>query len=105
MRNAPERVELFILLAKLLHYLSSGHSHVGYLNNYTTNPIHQVGKVIYDSIEVQPEPPTQLLAALTFDTLKSDEEETYEESTDKEDLDDSGITSEATEYEGNEEID
>jgi hypothetical protein len=42
MRITSERVELFRLLAKLLYYLSSGKSHVGYLFNYEQNPIHQI---------------------------------------------------------------
>jgi serine/threonine protein kinase len=42
MCNTSERVELFCLLAKLLYYLSSGKSHVGYLFNYDENPIHQI---------------------------------------------------------------
>jgi hypothetical protein len=41
MRDTGERVELFRLLAKLLWYLISGRSHVGYLFNYPGNPIHQ----------------------------------------------------------------
>lgn len=40
MRNTTERVELFQLLAKLLWYLISGRSHVGYLYNYDQNPLH-----------------------------------------------------------------
>ena len=41
MRNTVERVELFKLLAKLLWYLISGRSHVGYLYNYDQNPLHR----------------------------------------------------------------
>jgi hypothetical protein len=42
MRVTAERVELFHLLAKLLWYLISGRSHVGYLHNYKENPIHEI---------------------------------------------------------------
>ena len=42
MQNIDERVELFNLLAKLLWYLVSGRSHVGYLFNYDDNPIHRI---------------------------------------------------------------
>jgi hypothetical protein len=42
MRDTKERVELFQLLAKLLCYLISGKSHVGYLFNYEENPIHKI---------------------------------------------------------------
>ena len=101
MRNAAERVELFILLAKLLYYLSSGHSHVGYLYNYNVNPIHHIGKVEYDSIEVQPEPPTRLLAGLTLDISEEEgDEEEVEESYIEKEIEDSGISTEATDYEG-----
>lgn len=37
-----DRVELFRLIARLLAYLNSGNSHVGYLHNYPENPIHSV---------------------------------------------------------------
>jgi hypothetical protein len=53
MRHTGERVELFTLLAKLLWYLISGRSHVGYLFNHNGNPIHNIGKIIYDSITVE----------------------------------------------------
>jgi hypothetical protein len=42
MRVASERVELFLVLAKLLWYLISGKSHVGYLFNYDGNPLHRL---------------------------------------------------------------
>ena len=42
MQNTDERIELFKLLAKLLWYLISGRSHVGYLFNYDDNPIHKI---------------------------------------------------------------
>jgi hypothetical protein len=42
MRDTSERVELFQLLAKLLWYLISGKSHVGYLFNYADNPLHKI---------------------------------------------------------------
>jgi len=42
MRNTEERIELFVLLAKLLWCLRSGRSHAGYLFNYATNPIHNI---------------------------------------------------------------
>jgi hypothetical protein len=42
LRDTEERVELFQLLAKLLWYLISGKSHVGYLFNYEDNPIHKI---------------------------------------------------------------
>jgi hypothetical protein len=42
MRNTVERVELFNLLSKLLWYLISGKSHVGYLFNYDNNPLHSL---------------------------------------------------------------
>ena len=42
MGNTVERVSLFRLLAKLVYYLSSGKSHVGYLFNHEQNPIHQI---------------------------------------------------------------
>jgi hypothetical protein len=42
MRCTTERVELFRLLAKLLWYLVSGKSHVGYLFNYDDNPLNQI---------------------------------------------------------------
>ena len=53
MRDATERVELFKLTAKLLNYLISGHSHVGYLFNYATNPIHYIPNVVHDAITVE----------------------------------------------------
>ena len=116
MRSADERVELFILLSKLLCYLSSGRSHVGYLYDYNGNPIHYVGQPMHDTIEVQPEPPTQLLAAVTLDTppkRKSEEDNEMEEPFLEEEIEepfvggdeDSGAESEATEYEGEEEMD
>ena len=37
---ATERAEVFELLAKLVWYLVSGKSHVGYLFNHKENPIH-----------------------------------------------------------------
>ena len=42
MRNTADRVELFILLAKLLWYLTSERAHVGYLYNYPENPLHTI---------------------------------------------------------------
>lgn len=42
MRYTAERVELFELLAKLLWYLISGKSHVGYLFNHSDNPLHKI---------------------------------------------------------------
>jgi hypothetical protein len=42
MRHTAERVELFNFLAKLLWYLISGNSHVGYLFNHNTNPLHTI---------------------------------------------------------------
>jgi hypothetical protein len=41
LRDKDERVELFTLLANLLWYLVSGKSHVGYLQEYPANPLHQ----------------------------------------------------------------
>jgi len=43
--NPNDRVELFRILAKLLWYLASGKSHVGYLYNYPDNPLHSVVSV------------------------------------------------------------
>jgi hypothetical protein len=42
MRVTKERVELFHVVAKLLWYLISGKSHVGYLYNYDDNPLHRL---------------------------------------------------------------
>lgn len=42
MRETSDRVELFDLITKLLWYLISGRSHVGYLYNYPENPIHEI---------------------------------------------------------------
>src|SRR5436190_4308261 len=42
MRHTAERVELFNLLAKLLWYLISARSHVGYLFNHERNSIHRI---------------------------------------------------------------
>jgi hypothetical protein len=42
MRDTPQRVEVFHLLARLLWYLSSGQSHVGYLFNHDNNPMDQI---------------------------------------------------------------
>jgi hypothetical protein len=42
MRDTKDRVELFVLIAKLLWYLISGRSHVGYLYNYVDNPLHKI---------------------------------------------------------------
>jgi hypothetical protein len=42
LQHTGERVELFQLLARLLWYLISGRSHVGYLFNYEENPIHRI---------------------------------------------------------------
>ena len=117
MRSADERVELFILLSKLLCYLSSGRSHVGYLYDYNSNPIHYVGQLMHDTIQVQPEPPTPLLAAITLDTppeRKSEEDDEMDESFVKDEEieelfvgrnEDSAADSEATDYEGEEEMD
>ena len=81
-------------MAKLFYYLSSGRSHVGYLYNYHDNPIHNIGKVMYESIEVQPEMPTQLLAGLTLGARKDKEDEKEEpEELNVADIDDSGISS------------
>ena len=41
-RDTNDRVELFSLLAKLLWYLVSGKSRVGYLHNYPDNPLHDI---------------------------------------------------------------
>ena len=40
LRSTSERVQCFRLLAKLLWYLVSGKSKVGYLSNYPDNPLH-----------------------------------------------------------------
>ena len=40
LRNIPERVELFCLLAKLLWYLVSSESKVSHLSNFLDNPLH-----------------------------------------------------------------
>ena len=56
MRDAAERVELFHLLAKLLSYLVSGRSHVGYLFNYVANPIHYIPQAVQDTIKVEMPP-------------------------------------------------
>lgn len=50
MRHTAERVELFTLLAKLLWYLVSGKSHVGYLFNHNDNPLHKI--VVRCSLEL-----------------------------------------------------
>lgn len=42
LRETAERVELFTVLAKLLWYLISGKARVGYLYNYTDNPLHKI---------------------------------------------------------------
>jgi hypothetical protein len=42
MRSSEERVKVFQIIAKLLWYLISGKSHVGYLYNYDNNPIHNI---------------------------------------------------------------
>jgi hypothetical protein len=39
---ASERVEFFMLFAKLLWYLISGKCHAGYLYNYEENPLHSL---------------------------------------------------------------
>jgi hypothetical protein len=68
LRDTTERVELFRFLTKLLWYLVSGESKVGYLSNYPDNPLHylvipdsqwayfQGGKVVYDTIAVEDDP-------------------------------------------------
>lgn len=38
MRRADEQAGLYRVLAKLLFYLASGKSHVGYLANVSSNP-------------------------------------------------------------------
>jgi hypothetical protein len=40
MRHTAQRTQFFEILAKLLHYLVSGKSHVGYLHNHDDNPLH-----------------------------------------------------------------
>ena len=40
LRKTVERAKVFTLLAKLVWYLLSGRSHVGYLRNTIFNPIH-----------------------------------------------------------------
>lgn len=40
LRQPNERADIFTLLAKLIWYLVSGKSHVGYLHNHPDNPIH-----------------------------------------------------------------
>jgi hypothetical protein len=47
MTNTAERVEFFTLFAQLLMYLISGKSHVGYLLDYTENPIHDLVRSYY----------------------------------------------------------
>jgi hypothetical protein len=42
MRYTAERIELFKLLSKLLWYLISGRSHVGYLFDHNDNPLHKI---------------------------------------------------------------
>jgi len=42
MGDPGERVDLFCVLAKLLWYLKSGLSHVGYLYNHESNPMHRI---------------------------------------------------------------
>lgn len=42
MKKNEDCVELFGLFARLLTYLASGESHVGYLYNYEGNPIHEI---------------------------------------------------------------
>jgi hypothetical protein len=42
LHDADERIELFQLLAKLLRYLVSGRSHVGYLFNHDHSPLHGI---------------------------------------------------------------
>jgi hypothetical protein len=46
MLATQERVAFFRLMAHLFTYLASGKSHVGYLYNYLSNPIH---KIVYSS--------------------------------------------------------
>lgn len=40
--DTTERVEFFKILAKLLYYMVSGRSHLGYLHNHYDNRIHQI---------------------------------------------------------------
>src|SRR5271169_3193175 len=40
MRITEERIECFKLLARLLYYLKSGKSYVGYTRNFEGNPLH-----------------------------------------------------------------
>jgi hypothetical protein len=47
LQHTDERVELFQILAKLLWYLVSGRSHVGYLFNH---PIHKI--VLFPTVSV-----------------------------------------------------
>jgi len=42
LRNTGERVAIFKLIAKLLWYLISGESRVGFLYNYPDNPLHDI---------------------------------------------------------------
>jgi len=50
LRKTAQRVEFFDLLARLLWYLRSGKSHVGFLNNYDSNPLHSiVNSRLFDS--------------------------------------------------------
>ena len=42
LRDANERAEIFLLLAKLVWYLASGEAHVGYLYNHPENAIHKI---------------------------------------------------------------
>jgi hypothetical protein len=52
LQHTGEWVELFQLLAKLLWYLISGESHVGYLHNYEGNPLHRIVYTILECLKL-----------------------------------------------------
>ena len=99
MRYTAERVELFNLLAKLLWYLISGKSHVGYLFNHDNNPLHNAvcsrdwpswfqGQIIYDSITVET---TETQESITVGTSPPEEKgdganSSFSEATDEDNL-------------------
>jgi hypothetical protein len=55
MMKIQERVALFRLIAHLFTYLVSGRSHVGYLYNYPSNPIHKIVYSLFRSANVRDE--------------------------------------------------
>src|SRR6266516_2825332 len=42
LRKTAQRVEFFEVLVRLLWYLRSGESHVGFLHNFEGNPLHTI---------------------------------------------------------------